>query len=54
MLRHPKLSGSDNWPVVAGPKITDPLTAAVCSLDEISRLFDEMWAAERPYLKAFE
>jgi alpha-galactosidase len=32
----------------------DPLTAAVCSLDEISRLFDEMWAAERPYLTAFE
>jgi alpha-galactosidase len=26
----------------------DPLTAAVCSLDEISRLFDEMWEAERP------
>ena len=32
----------------------DPLTAAVCSLEEISRLFDEMWAAERAYLKAFE
>jgi alpha-galactosidase len=32
----------------------DPLTAAVCSLPEISRLFDEMWAAERPYLAAFE
>jgi alpha-galactosidase len=32
----------------------DPLTAAVCSLAEISRLFDEMWAAERPYLAAFE
>jgi alpha-galactosidase len=32
----------------------DPLTAAVCSLEEISRLFDEMWAAERPYLTAFE
>jgi alpha-galactosidase len=32
----------------------DPLTAAVCSLEEISRLFDEMWAAERPYLSAFE
>jgi len=32
----------------------DPLTAAVCSLDEISRLFDEMWEAERPYLTAFE
>ena len=32
----------------------DPLTAAVCSLDEISRLFDEMWEAERPHLSAFE
>jgi alpha-galactosidase len=32
----------------------DPLTAAVCSLDEISRMFDEMWAAERPYLTAFD
>jgi alpha-galactosidase len=32
----------------------DPLTAAVCSLEEISRMFDEMWAAERPYLTAFE
>ena len=26
----------------------DPLTAAVCSLDEIERLFDEMWEAEQP------
>ncbi len=32
----------------------DPLTAAVCSLDEISRMFDEMWKAERPHLAAFE
>jgi alpha-galactosidase len=32
----------------------DPLTAAVCSLNEISRLFDEMWAAESRYLTAFE
>ena len=32
----------------------DPLTAAVCSLAEISRMFDEMWAAERAYLAAFE
>lgn len=31
----------------------DPLTAAVCSLEEIERLFEEMWAAERPYLGAF-
>lgn len=28
----------------------DPLTAAVCSLDEIDRLFEEMWAAERESL----
>ena len=34
--------------------LLDPLTAAVCSLEEISRMFDEMWAAERPYLSAFE
>jgi alpha-galactosidase len=32
----------------------DPLTAAVCSLDEIDRLFDEMWEAERESLEAFE
>jgi alpha-galactosidase len=32
----------------------DPLTAAVCSLEEIERLFDEMWEAQRPYLRPFE
>lgn len=32
----------------------DPLTAAVCSLDEIDRLFGEMWAAERESLAAFD
>jgi alpha-galactosidase len=32
----------------------DPLTAAVCSLDEIDRLFDEMWEAESESLQAFE
>ena len=32
----------------------DPLTAAVCSPDEIDRLFDEMWAAERESLPAFD
>ena len=32
----------------------DPLTAAVCSLDEIDRLFEEMWAAERASLPAFD
>jgi alpha-galactosidase len=32
----------------------DPLTAAVCSLEEINRMFDEMWQAERPHLSAFE
>jgi alpha-galactosidase len=32
----------------------DPLTAAVCSLEEIDRLFDEMWEAERQSLTAFD
>ncbi len=32
----------------------DPLTAAVCSLDEIDRLFEEMWTAERASLLAFD
>jgi alpha-galactosidase len=32
----------------------DPLTAAVCSLEEIDRLFDEMWTAERESLTAFD
>jgi alpha-galactosidase len=32
----------------------DPLTAAVCSLDEIRAMFEEMWAAERADLSAFE
>jgi alpha-galactosidase len=31
----------------------DPLTAAVCSLEEIDRLFDEMWDAEKESLGAF-
>ena len=31
----------------------DPLTAAVCSLDETSSMFDEMWAAQAPYLPDF-
>ena len=31
----------------------DPLTAAVCSLEEIRSLFDELYEAQRPYLKAF-
>jgi alpha-galactosidase len=31
----------------------DPLTAAVCSPDEIDKLFDEMWAAERDSLEAW-
>jgi alpha-galactosidase len=31
----------------------DPLTAAVCSLEEIDRLFEEMWDAERASLTAF-
>ena len=32
----------------------DPLTAAVCSLDEIEKMFNEMWEAERSSLGAFE
>jgi alpha-galactosidase/6-phospho-beta-glucosidase family protein len=32
----------------------DPLTAAVCSPAEIEKMFDEMWAAERESLSAFE
>jgi alpha-galactosidase len=32
----------------------DPLTAAVCSLDEIEKMFDEMWEAQRPFLAPFE
>ena len=31
----------------------DPLTAAVCSPEEIERLFEEMWTAERESLEAF-
>jgi alpha-galactosidase len=31
----------------------DPLTAAVCSLEEIDRLFEEMWQAQRESLHAF-
>ena len=33
--------------------MTDPLTAAVCSLEEIRQLFDEMAAAQGAYLPAF-
>jgi alpha-galactosidase len=32
----------------------DPLTAAVCSLEEIENMFNEMWDAERSSLSAFE
>src|ERR1700687_259826 len=32
----------------------DPLTAAVCSVQEIDQMFEEMWNAERESLKAFE
>ncbi|MGH7857122.1 MAG: alpha-galactosidase [Candidatus Binatia bacterium] len=31
----------------------DPLTAAVCSLQEIRDMFDEMWAAQEPFLKGY-
>jgi len=33
--------------------MVDPLTAAVCSLEEIRQMFDEMVAAERDYLPSF-
>jgi alpha-galactosidase len=32
----------------------DPLTAAVCSLDEIESMFGEMWDVQRPYLGTFD
>jgi len=32
----------------------DPLTAAVCSLEEIEKMFGEMWEAQRPFLAPFE
>src|SRR5438093_1284303 len=32
----------------------DPLTAAVCSLEEIKKMFDEMWDAQRQFLTPFE
>ena len=31
----------------------DPLTSAVCSLEEIDRLFEEMWNAQGESLTAF-
>jgi len=31
----------------------DPLTAAVCSLDEIRSMFDEMWTAQEKFLPAY-
>ncbi len=34
--------------------LLDPLTAAVCSPEEIKAMFEEMWAAERADLTAFE
>jgi alpha-galactosidase len=32
----------------------DPLTAAVCSLEEIEKMFVEMWEAQRQFLAPFE
>src|SRR5438132_3100874 len=32
----------------------DPLTAAVCSLEEIERMFGEVWEAQRQFLAPFE
>lgn len=34
--------------------LLDPLSAAVCSPAEISRLFDEMWEVEKDYLQPFD
>jgi alpha-galactosidase len=31
----------------------DPLTSAVCSLEEIDHMFEEMWEAERESLHAY-
>jgi alpha-galactosidase len=31
----------------------DPLTAAVCSPEEIRQMFEEMWEVERADLEAF-
>ena len=31
----------------------DPLTAAVCSLEEIRSLFDELYEAEREFIRVF-
>jgi alpha-galactosidase/6-phospho-beta-glucosidase family protein len=31
----------------------DPLTAAVCSLEEIRSMFDEMVQAQKPHLPEF-
>jgi len=33
--------------------MVDPLTAAVCSLEEIRHLFDEMVTIQQPYLPEF-
>ena len=33
--------------------MVDPLTAAVCSLDEIRAMFDEMASVQRDYLPDF-
>lgn len=34
--------------------LLDPLTAAVCSPDEITQMFDEMWAAQQADLAVFD
>jgi alpha-galactosidase len=31
----------------------DPLTAAVCSLEEVRSLFDELYEAEREFIRVF-
>jgi alpha-galactosidase len=37
-----------------GALLLDPLTAAVCSPEEVRQMFEEMWEAERGDLEVFE
>ncbi|MFC2046017.1 alpha-galactosidase [Chloroflexota bacterium] len=42
-----------DWRVALHALMLDPLTAAVCSPEEIRQMFDEMWEAERTDLGVF-
>ena len=50
---NPASALGSSWPTKYALML-DPLTAAVCSPDEIDRLFEEMWSAERESLTAFD